>query len=135
MKKQLAITLILLGIFQYLQSDNRQENQAINKDSIISEYDFITANEYGKYLYENPRGISCKSCHGEYGQGEVIAKYIKMEKEVELKAPNITSLSKERFELAINTSKSIMPKYYLTTQEISAIYTYIQSYSQIKEIE
>ncbi|MBL0722011.1 MAG: hypothetical protein JJV88_05470 [Sulfurovum sp.] len=31
---------------------------------LIGESDFITDLEYGEMLYNNPRGVSCASCHG-----------------------------------------------------------------------
>lgn len=120
-------TLVILAIFVAILYSEIQDTN--NKDSIVSEYDFITASEYGKYLYENPRGISCKSCHGDFGEGEVIAKYMKNDKEIEIKAPNILTLSKEKFELAFTHTKGIMPKYYLTKQEIDAIFSYITSHN------
>ncbi|EHN2731235.1 hypothetical protein KGG34_001311, partial [Campylobacter jejuni] len=33
--------------------------------------DFITLKEYSKMLYENPRGISCKECHGADGSEQI----------------------------------------------------------------
>lgn len=130
--KKLAFLPFLIAFFCILYADLRVDSKQDNilGDTIVSEYDFITANEYGKYLYENPRGISCKRCHGEFGEGKMIAKYIKNGKEVELKAPNIVTLSKEKFELALINSKGVMPKYYLTKQEIDAIYAYIKSNTQ-----
>ncbi len=94
---------------------------------------FITKLEYGKMLYNNPRGISCAKCHGENAQGKVIAKYyIKKKKEKVLKilkAPDITNVSFEKFQKKLfHKQLSVMPKYdYLTNKEINAIYLYIQS--------
>ena len=39
------------------------------------ETSFITPFEYGKMLYENPRGISCAKCHGDDAKGKNIAKF------------------------------------------------------------
>ena len=94
---------------------------------------FITKLEYGKMLYHNPRGISCAKCHGESAQGKIIAKYyiIKNKQKIlkTIKAPDITNVDFETFQKKLFHKKlSVMPKYnYLTTQEISAIYLYIQS--------
>ena len=90
---------------------------------------FITKLEYGKMLYNNPRGISCAKCHGKYAQGKIIAKYYKNKKLKIIKAPNIQDVNFEDFKKKLFHKKlSIMPKYdYLTNQEINAIYIYIQS--------
>ena len=96
---------------------------------------FITKLEYGKMLYNDPRGISCAKCHGKYGQGKVIAKYyeIKNNKEILniLKAPNIQDIPFDKFKKQLfHKNLSVMPKYnYLTNQEINAIYLYIKSIS------
>lgn len=125
--RKILLFLLVFALFLNLAKSQKDSN-------IISEQDFITLSEYGKYLYENPRGISCKACHGEIGRGEIVAKYKKNDKEIELKAPNITTLSKEKFERALTYSKGIMPKYYLTKQEIDAIYSYIKSQDQPPEL-
>ena len=99
---------------------------------------FITKREYGKMLYHNPRGISCAKCHGENAQGKIIARYyiIKNHQKIlkTIKAPNITNFNFETFQKKLFHKKlSIMPKYnYLTPQEISAIYLYIQSLKKKK---
>jgi len=99
---------------------------------------FITKLEYGKMLYNNPRGISCAKCHGENAQGKIIAKYyiIKNNKKILkiIKAPNIQNVPFEKFKKKLfHKYLSVMPKYnYLTNQEINAIYLYIQSLSNNK---
>jgi len=96
---------------------------------------FITNYEYGKMLYNNPRGISCAKCHGQKAKGRVIAKY-KIKKhgktiEKTLKAPDIRNITYEKLKEKIFPKKrvlSIMPRYdYLTTNELEALYLYIQS--------
>ncbi len=89
--------------------------------------DFITKMEYAKMLYSNPRGIGCILCHGEKGEGSIIAKYKHKGKQKELKAPAINSLSKEKFFRALKDSDSVMPKYFLTNSEIEALYFYVTS--------
>ena len=34
---------------------------------------FISDYEYGQMLFKNPRGIGCNKCHGENGEGSLIA--------------------------------------------------------------
>lgn len=91
----------------------------------IKSDDFIDDIEYGKNLYENPHGISCKKCHGNRGEGMLIANYKHKGKSKKLFAPQINKLSFEEFSQKINNGKSVMPKYYLTDQEILAIYKYL----------
>jgi len=89
---------------------------------------FITKMEYAKMLYSNPRGIGCISCHGKRGEGSVIAKYKDKGKQKELVAPPINSLSKKKFFQALQGSKSsVMPKYFLTNNEIEVLYFYVTS--------
>ena len=96
---------------------------------------FITTLEYGKMLYNNPRGISCAKCHGKNAKGKIIAKYyiIKNNKKVSkiIKTPNIQNITFNKFQNKLFHKKlSIMPKYdYLTKEEINAIYIYIKSLS------
>ena len=37
--------------------------------------DFISHDEYGQMLYNNPRGVSCSQCHGDNGEGCVIVSF------------------------------------------------------------
>lgn len=89
---------------------------------------FISDREYARMLYENPRGISCAVCHGKQGKGRVIASYEEINKdknsyeEVDLLAPKISGISKEKFYEALRNSKGFMPSYYLTAQELEALY-------------
>jgi mono/diheme cytochrome c family protein len=95
--------------------------------STLSSEDFITKMEYAKMLYSNPRGIGCNQCHGEKGEGLVIARYKDKGKKKELKAPAITNLKKEVFFNALEASHSIMPKYFLTKNELEILYFYVTS--------
>jgi len=92
---------------------------------------FITNLEYGKMLFNNPRGISCAKCHGIKAKGKVIAKYRSKGKTVILKAPNIQNVTFERLKKRLFPKKnfySVMPRYdYLTQQEVEALYLYIKS--------
>ncbi|ACM92298.1 conserved hypothetical protein [Nautilia profundicola AmH] len=107
---------------------------------------FITNLEYGKMLYNNPRGISCAKCHGSKGQGKIITSFInsKGKKEI-IKTYPFKKLTFERLKKALfhqikikpiikrNPESplkyiNIMPKYdYLTDNEIKAILLYLTS--------
>nr|WP_181882214.1 cytochrome c [Helicobacter aurati] len=94
-------------------------------EDVNTEETFITQQEYGKQLYNNPRGISCKSCHGEFGKGQQLAQYKHKGKLQEIYAPDITELDISRFKKKLYSNRGVMPKYYLTDSEIEAIYEYI----------
>lgn len=94
--------------------------------SMLAE-DFITKMEYAKMLYSNPRGIGCNQCHGEKGEGMVIAKYKSKGKPKELRAPSINTLKKEKFFKSLESSHSVMPNYFLTKNEIEILYFYVTS--------
>jgi len=87
---------------------------------------FITPLEYSSSLYKNPRGIGCYHCHGEIGEGKVVANYTHKKKKKSFKGPKINALSYEVFQKALNRSKKGMPRYYLTKSEIKALYFYLQ---------
>lgn len=90
--------------------------------------DFITMKEYAKMLYENPRGISCKECHGKDGGEQILGYIIKKDTKIPYKIPSIQNLSFEKFKLALTQekdSRSIMPSYSLTEDEIITLYNYI----------
>jgi hypothetical protein len=107
---------------------------------------FITNLEYGKMLYNNPRGISCAKCHGSKAQGKIVTSFInkKGEKEIiktlPLKKLTFKKLKKALFhQFSLKKIKAkhpnsplkyinIMPKYnYLTDNEIKALLLYINS--------
>ncbi len=90
------------------------------KNEFISEY------EYGQMLYSNPRGISCTNCHGEFGEGKVIATYKQDNQEITLKGADIRDLNLTQFHKALNANHTIMPRYYLVNQEVIAIYKFIK---------
>jgi len=95
----------------------------------ISAEDFISHYEYGQMLYNNPRGVSCAKCHGSKGEGEVIASYTEgehNETKVDITSPDITKVSLDTMIKALNSQHKIMPRYYLTNDEIQTIYDYIQ---------
>lgn len=88
---------------------------------------FITPLEYGEELYRNPRGIGCHHCHGEKGEGTLIATYRHKGKEIRLEGPKINTLPFERFSRAFERDRGVMPRYQLTDSEITALYHYIKS--------
>ena len=89
--------------------------------------DFISEFEYGQMLYQNPRGVSCVPCHGDRGEGREIAHYKNRDGEtVILNGPDIRSKSLEEIAAAVAKGPGVMPRYFLTKEEIHALYTYIQ---------
>ena len=87
---------------------------------------FITPLEYSSSLYKNPRGIGCHNCHGMDGEGKIVARYIHDKEKKSFGGPKINSLNYEEFEKALNSYKKGMPRYYLTTGEIKALFFYLQ---------
>lgn len=111
------------------QVADTQDSLTQSQESHISEFDnegFITFKEYGKNLYENPRGIGCHHCHGQKGEGSIIAHYTHKGNAKTLSAPAINTLEFSIFAKALDSQKlGVMPRYYLTQQEIQAIYFYL----------
>jgi len=116
-----------------IEDDNiGSENRTETADSFLSEV------EYGKMLYRNPRGISCSKCHGKEGKGgQKIAKYYDKYKNPKiLKGLDITGYSLEELKASLKNRyrdennrrirHKIMPMYYLTDEEVKAIYSYLQ---------
>ncbi|MDD5052963.1 MAG: cytochrome c [Sulfuricurvum sp.] len=86
---------------------------------------FITKEEYASGLYHNPRGIGCQLCHGESGEGKLIARYKdKGEMKIFAGAP-IKKLSFKDFDEKVNSRIVGMPRYYLTDSEIQILYYYL----------
>ena len=101
---------------------------------------FLSDIEYGKMLYNNPRGISCGKCHGKEGRGgHKIAKYYdKFSNPKILKGESILDYSFDELKASLENKfidkqthtkrrHKVMPIYYLTDKEINAIYLYLQS--------
>lgn len=98
--------------------------------------DFITQKEYAKMLYENPRGISCKQCHGKDGREQVLEYYIQKGVRKPFIVPNIQNISFKDFLHSlkeIKGAKNIMPTYSLTDDEIKVLYEYIQDFNKDKK--
>ena len=90
------------------------------------EEDFISHYEYGEMLYANPRGVSCAQCHGQSGEGQTIVEYRDIHGKQALTGSDIRKNSLSEMIKAVNTYHKIMPRYYLTDEEVKAIYDYIQ---------
>jgi len=100
--------------------------------------DFISHYEYGQMLYNNPRGVSCSQCHGENGEGCVIVSFKDIEGKKVIKGVDIRQENLSSMISSVNIYHKIMPRYYLTDEEVKAIYDYLQKknkayLSQFKE--
>ena len=87
---------------------------------------FITDIEYASQLYKNPRGIGCQHCHGENGEGKLIANYVHKKEKKSFSGPAINKMSFDAFHQALNNRKRGMPRYFLTKKEVQALYLYLQ---------
>ena len=88
--------------------------------------DFISHYEYGEMLYSNPRGVSCSQCHGNKGQGEIIVEYNDENGKAVIKGSDIRKESLSQMIHSLNSYHKIMPRYYLTDEEVKAIYDHLQ---------
>ncbi len=93
---------------------------------IFASTTFITPLEYASQLYKNPRGIGCHNCHGDKGEGKIVATYIDKKKQKIFSGPVINGLDFEYFFNSLNRRKDGMPRYFLTKKEIQALYLYLQ---------
>ncbi|ADN09273.1 c-type cytochrome [Sulfurimonas autotrophica] len=100
---------------------------------LLSSSTFITPMEYASQLYKNPRGIGCQSCHGENGEGKVIANYVHKKKKKSFVGPQINNIGFNEFYRVLNQRKRGMPRYFLTTQEIKALYLYLHKNDKKKK--
>lgn len=87
---------------------------------------FITDYEYGEMLYNNPRGISCAQCHGLSGDGKKIVDYKENGKILTIKGPDIRNKSLDEMLKSIKIYHKIMPRYYLTNDEVKSIYEFLK---------
>ena len=88
--------------------------------------DFISHYEYGEMLYANPRGVSCSQCHGKSGEGTTIVEYRDIHGKQSLKGSDIRQESLQSMIHSVNTYHKVMPRYYLTDEEVKAIYDYLK---------
>ena len=104
-----------------LWADGSEKNIEENMtESFISDY------EYGQMLYSNPRGVSCTECHGDSGEGKSIVHYQDIHGKQELKGSDIRENTLSEMIHALNTYHEVMPRYYLTDDEVKAMYKYLQ---------
>ena len=92
--------------------------------------DFISDYEYGEMLYANPRGVSCSQCHGKSGEGQTIVEYRDINGKQLLKGSDIRQDTLPAMIKAVNNYHKIMPRYYLTDEEVKAIYDYLKIKNQ-----
>ena len=128
-----------------------ESTQADQKQQVDINNSFITKNEYGKMLYNNPRGIGCNSCHGNDARGKKMVNFKQETKDKKiyncsLVVPDIKNIDYQTFSAKINAKKNpnlkfekeqvcekliyyanVMPTYFLVEDEIEAIYYYIQN--------
>jgi len=109
---------------------------AISISFLVAEESFITQFEYGQMLYKNPRGIGCNKCHGLKGEETLIVSYKHRKKVRDVIAPEINSLTYERFAKVFTTTpkkRNIMPRYFLTQKEIQTLYIYLKKIKSKEE--
>lgn len=88
--------------------------------------DFISHYEYGEMLYANPRGVSCSQCHGKDGAGTTIVEFRDTHGTQAIKGSDIREESLQTMIKSVNSYHEIMPRYYLTDEEVKALYDYLQ---------
>lgn len=93
---------------------------------LCAQEDFISHYEYGEMLYANPRGVSCSQCHGKAGEGTTIVEFRDIHGKQVLKGSDIRKESLESMIYAVNAYHPVMPRYYLTNEEVKAIYDYLK---------
>ena len=94
--------------------------------SLNADEDFISDYEYGEMLYQYPRGVSCVECHGDSGEGKLIVEFRDIHGKEKIKGPDIRDVNLTQMVKALNSYHKIMPRYYLTDEEIKAIYEFLQ---------
>ncbi|MEA3490844.1 MAG: cytochrome c [Campylobacterota bacterium] len=102
---------------------------------LVAKEDFISDFEYGQMLYKNPRGISCASCHGLRGEGREIVSYQDKNETIVIRGSDIRNRSLEEIESIVARNHKVMPKYYLTIEEVEAIYNYLQEINRSSSTE
>ena len=146
--KFLLTIFLLININLLAQETTTATENMLNPLDINNS--FITKFEYGKMLYNNPRGIGCNSCHGDDAKGKKIIDF-KQEHDKKiyncnLSVPNIKDIDYAIFSEKINSKKNpnkkfekeevcekliyyanVMPTYFLVEDEIDAIFYYIKN--------
>ncbi len=139
-----------INLEEALRIDNNSDDKNYTEENnsisdVETQESFLSSVEYGRMLYKNPRGISCSKCHGEMGKGgQKIAKYYDKHKNPKiLKGVDIREYSLDDLKASFKNqykennrlkTHKIMPMYYLTDEEVQAIYDYLQ-YNYNKEEE
>ena len=100
---------------------------------IHADEDFISDYEYGQMLYLYPRGVSCVECHGDAGEGKVIAEFRDIHGAEQIIGPDIRTKTLVEMQEALNAYHKIMPRYYLTDEEVKAIYDFLQEKNRRKK--
>ncbi|CAI6149037.1 MAG: hypothetical protein SPLUMA2_SPLUMAMAG2_00229 [uncultured Sulfurimonas sp.] len=100
---------------------------------LLATSSFITPTEYASQLYKNPRGIGCQKCHGDNGEGKLIAKYKHKGMDRSFRAPKINTVNYNKFYRALNKRKNGMPRYFLTDKEIAALYLHLHKNDKKKK--
>ena len=137
LKQLLLLLSFTIFSIQLLHAVENNATKEENNQTIETQESFLSSVEYGRMLYRNPRGISCSQCHGKEGKGgQKIAKYYDKNRNPKLlKGVNITTYSFDELKASLankykenNRRKfhKIMPMYYLTDNEVRAIYNYLQ---------
>ncbi len=153
--------IVLLFVYSYSNEPELQQVPIQNKQPEINNLEqqkqadinnsFITKYEYGKMLYNNPRGIGCNSCHGNDARGRKMVDFKQQLKDKKiyncsLIIPDIKNIDYQTFSIKVNSKKNpnvkfekeqvcekliyyanVMPTYFLVEEEIEAIYYYIQN--------
>jgi len=94
---------------------------------LAAEESFMSHYEYGQMLYNNPRGVSCAQCHGDKGEGKKIVSYRDKKGTHTIKGPDIRHEDLQTMRDTLKKNHKIMPRYYLTDEEVEAIYDYIHT--------
>ena len=111
---------LLLSLFLSAEANTDEYTDENITESFITDY------EYGEMLFANPRGVSCVQCHGASGEGKVIVSYKKSQGKKVLKGADIRKKTLDEMIHASNSYHEVMPRYYLTDDEIATIYEYLQ---------
>ncbi len=102
---------------------------------LSAETSFITQMEYSSSLYKNPRGIGCDNCHGDNGEGKIVARYIHKKEKKTFSGPAINNIDFNKFYKALSVRKRGMPRYFLTKKEIQALYFYLQEKQKKSDVD
>lgn len=100
---------------------------------LLSETTFITPMEYASRLYKDPRGIGCQLCHGDKGEGKIVAEYKHKKIKKSFGGSTINKLPYEVFYKALNTRTDGMPRYFLTDREIASLYLFLHQNDEEKK--